>query len=513
MTIQYKEPNWAPDIDKTGKEVPLASEEPPDPNEGWDEPIPLRGGAELPPFPTDVFPGYIVAMVKAVAEEIQVPEDLPGALALAALATAAGGRAEAAIKGMWREPLNLMLAVAMSPGSGKSPVFNAMMGPIFQAEKDLKEAVRVKIAECEAERHAARADAEEQLKKAKNANDHKVAVAAKLLAEEIVVPVMPRLTADDTSPEQATTILAEQGGRLAILAAEGGFFENIMGRYSSNGRPNVELVLKGHAGDRLQVDRRGRGEFVQRPSLTIGLCIQPQMLGDIAAKPQMAGRGVLARFLFSLPPDLVGKRNITPEVVPQEVLKAYGEIIANLAMKLSEWTDPAMLTMAPAALELFTEWRAEIEPRLKEGTGDLESLREWASKLAGHTARIAGLLHLAEKGPEKGPTSSIQKATMERAIKLARYYVAHAKAAFGAMKEPPMLTNARKLLKWAEGQKEFTKRNAHRHMQKKVKDAAELTRLLNVLEEYGYIRMTLSEADVGRPSTTYAVNPRLAVTE
>lgn len=510
MTTQHNEPNWAPDIDKAGKETPPTVEEPPDPNDGWEEPIPLQVRAALPPFPTEVFPGYIAAMVKAIAEEIQVPEDLPGALALAALATAAGGRAEAAIKGTWREPLNLMLAVAMPPGSGKSPVFNAMMRPIFQAEKALQEAVRDKIAECEAERQTALADAEEEMKKAKDIKARKVALASRQRADQIEVPVMPRLTADDTSPEQATTILAEQHGRLAILAAEGAFFEVMMGRYSKDGRPNVELVLKGHAGDRIQVDRRGRGEFVERPSLTIGLCIQPQMLRDIAAKPQMAGRGVLARFLFSLPPDLVGKRKITPDLAPEEVMRAYNETIKQLTLDLSEWLDPALLSMSPAALKLFTEWRAELEPRLLE-SGDLGSLREWASKLAGHTARVAGLLHLAEN-PKHGHRSAIQEMTMGRAIVLARYYVAHAKAAFGAMEEPPLLVKARKILKWMEGQKEFKKRDAHRHIQKHVKDVAETAKVLSVLEEYGYIRMIPSEATVGRPSTTYAVHPRLAAT-
>ncbi|MEU7741931.1 YfjI family protein [Nonomuraea sp. NPDC049158] len=511
MTTPNNEPAWAPDIDKSGKEVPPAAEETPGSDDKWEEPILLRARAELPPFPTEVFPGYIAAMIQAVAEEIQVPEDLPGALALAALATAAGGRAEVAVKGQWREPLNLMLAVAMPPGAGKSPVFNAMMGPIFRTEKDLQEAIRVRIAECEAERRTAMADAEELMKKAKSPNDLKVAVAAELMAQQIAVPVIPRLTADDTSPEQATTILAEQGGRLAILAAEGTFFEVIMGRYSSNGRPNVELVLKGHAGDRLQVDRRGRGEFVERPSLTIGLCIQPQMLRDIAAKPQMAGRGVLARFLFSLPPDLVGKRKITPDLTPEEVLRAYGETMKQLAMGLSDWTDPALLTMTPAALKLFTEWRAEIEPRLLVGTGDLETLREWASKLAGHTARFAGVLHLAEN-PMDGHRSSIQEGTMERAIKLARYYVDHAKAAFGVMEEHPLLDKARKVLKWAEGKKTFKRRDAHRCIQKQAKSVGELVPVLKLLEDYGYIRRMPPAATVGRPSIMYEVHPHLAVT-
>ena len=43
------------------------------------------------------------------------------------------------------------------------------------------------------------------------------AIAASVLAEAITVPVMPRLIADDVTPEAAATLMAEQGGRLAML--------------------------------------------------------------------------------------------------------------------------------------------------------------------------------------------------------------------------------------------------------------------------------------------------------
>ncbi|RBQ21981.1 hypothetical protein DP939_04755 [Spongiactinospora rosea] len=126
---------------------------------------------------------------------------------------------------------------------------------------------------------------------AKTAEEIATAMDAAQMAAEIEIPRAPRLTADDVTPAQASTLLYENGGRLAILSAEGTFFEQIMGRYS-NGKPDLELILKGHAGDRLVVDRRGLEEFVERPSLTLGICIQPQLLQDIAAKKQMTGRGL-----------------------------------------------------------------------------------------------------------------------------------------------------------------------------------------------------------------------------
>jgi replicative DNA helicase len=87
---------------------------------GWDaQPTPLRPRRVLPPFPVDALPSWVAEQVLAVAEFTQTPLDLPGSLALAALATAAGGRAVAEVRPGWREPLNLYVVVAMAPGSRK----------------------------------------------------------------------------------------------------------------------------------------------------------------------------------------------------------------------------------------------------------------------------------------------------------------------------------------------------------------------------------------------------------
>ena len=115
------------------------------------------------------------------------------------------------------------------------------------------------------------------------------------------MPPVPRLVADDVTPEAAASLLAEQGGRLAVLSAEGGIFATLAGRYS--GTPNLEVFLKGHAGDLLVVDRKGRDhEYVEHPALTLGLAVQPEVLTDIAAMPGFRGRGLLARILYALPP-------------------------------------------------------------------------------------------------------------------------------------------------------------------------------------------------------------------
>lgn len=230
----------------------------------WDPPTPLAGRRELPPFPVSALPGWLADQVAAVAEFTQTPPDLAGCVALAALSTAAGGRATVEIRPGWREPVNIFTAVAMPPGSRKSAVFAAMTAPLLDAERQLVERARPLRIEAELAQRTARRDAERHATNAANSTNPQtraealaMATDAALAADGMAVPALPRLIADDVTPETAASLLAEQGGRLAVLSAEGGIFGTLAGRYTG-GIPSFEVFLKGHAGDLLRVDRKSR---------------------------------------------------------------------------------------------------------------------------------------------------------------------------------------------------------------------------------------------------------------
>lgn len=70
--------------------------------------------------------------------------------------------------------------------------------------------------------------------------------------------------------------------------------------------------------------------------------------------------------------------------------------------------------------------------------GELEHLQDWGSKLAGAVARIAGLLHFAEHGPE-GIGKHISTHIVASSCALGGYFMEHAKAVFG--KTNPLKNN------------------------------------------------------------------------
>lgn len=481
----------------------------------WKPPIPLTPVDRVPVFPAHRLPAWLNEYVVAVAHYLQVPVDLPAMLALSALATAAGGRCVVEPWPGWREPLNLYVAVAMPPGARKTPVFQHIIRPLEHAERLAVEAAKPEVAEARVRYQTAKAKADKADKDAENASKEAseeavhFATQMRLMAESITVPAIPRLLADDCTPESLMSLMCEQGGRIALYSDEGEVFGMMAGRYSTAG-PNLGVYLKAHVGSPIRVDRKGRDpEYIERPAMTLGLTIQPGMLADVAGIHGARGRGLLGRFLWAVPPSNMGTRESDTVPVPDDVDARYLEFVAALAASLAEWTDPAVLPFLPeAATELrrFADW---LEPQLADH-GALGHIADWAAKLVGHTARIAGLLSLAAH-IDTGWKVPIDVAFVRDAIKIAEYLIAHALVAFDAMRLDTLASDAKSLLYWISERDRFSRREIHQSHRRRFPTVDDITPVLNLLCDHEYIVEEPRKPPTGRgrpPGPTYIVNPR-----
>jgi hypothetical protein len=311
-------------------------------------------------------------------------------------------------------------------------------------------------------------------------------------------------------------------GRIALLSPEGDVFDQMAGRYNQAAGPNLGVYLKGHAGDLLKVDRRGRPpEYVERPCLTIGLAVQPEVLRGLAGRPGFGGRGLLARFLYSLPESLVGRRQpgappVSPGVGDRYTLELQA-LAGSLTTSIGDGRDdgPTLLTLDQEAAELLLGFEADLEPRLAPDSGDLAHMAGWAAKLAGATCRLAALLHLASHLRD-GWAHPIGADTFAGAVRLADYLIDHARAVFDLMGADPRLDDARWLLHWIHrtGQAQFSRRDAHVAAPRgRFSKATDFEPALRLLEEHGYIRRVDPEPPRdprgrGRPaSPRFLVNP------
>ena len=461
----------------------------------WEPPAPFGVAGEVPAFPVEVLPGWLGEYVAALATATQTPPDLAGMLALAVLATVAAGAVEVEPRPGWREPLCLFVAVGMDAGARKSAVFTAMTGPVADFERDQAVAALPGITETAvlrriADQAAATAEAAAGKAPASQQEEARAeAIARAAEAAALVVPPLPRWLVDDATPEALAGLLATYG-RIALLSPEGDVFDQMAGRYNQAAGPNLGVYLKSHAGDLLKVDRRGRPpEYVERPCLTIGLAVQPEVLRGLASRPGFGGRGLLARFLYSLPASLVGRRQVGAPPVPATVTDRYVRDLEALAASLNAPDDdgPTLLALDQAAAELLLAFERDLEPRLAAGSGDLAHLAGWAAKLAGATCRLAALLHLAVHLRD-GWARPISGDTFVGAVRLADYLVDHARAVFDLMGADPRIDDARWLLDWITrtGQVQFTRRDAHAAAPRgRFPKATSLDPALGLLEEHG----------------------------
>jgi replicative DNA helicase len=488
---------------------------------GWADPVPLRTVRSVPPFPLAALPTWVRAKVASVAHEAQTPLDLPATISLACLATAAAGKVRVNVRPRtgWSEPVNLYLVCALPPGSRKSPVFSSMTRPILAAERQLQETMAPLITELRVDRKAAddyaarMADALAKASPSERDAARFEAHQAALAAEAIVVPKEPRLFTDDATPEQLATMLADQGGRMAILSAESEIFEVIAGRYSGN--PNMNVFLKGHAGDEIRVDRKGRPpEAIDDPALTLGICTQPAALAALAAIPGAAGRGLLARFLFSVPEANIGRRDSNPAPADPAAHTDYAYNLSALILSLRELTEPIHLELSAEAALLLDAVAEDTEKAMASG-GPLSHLTDWGSKATGAMMRIAALLHLAEHF-RTGYERPISGETLAAAHSLIEYYTAHTLAAFDTMTTDQTTDRAHHLLDWVRntGVGRFSARDAFTNQPRgRFPKMSDLEPVLSLLEQHGYLRRLPApptNRQGGRPSApVYEVHPAI----
>jgi hypothetical protein len=499
-------------------------------DDGQDDPIPLTATVELPQFPIDSLSEPYAEMVRSVSEACQVDPAMPGVSVLSALSGCTGGHAEIELRPGWREPLNIYTVTVAAPGERKSAVQQMMTNPILDVEAELADQglemrleaetrKQVAIKRAEKLRHIAANPPKKEPDDDESTYDPQAAlreaIDAYAMAEAIEVPPVPRIFADDATPEAIATLLAEQEGRLAILSSEGGILDIIAGRYQH--RVNMDVFLKGHTGDPLRIDRKGRPpEYVRRPALTLGLMIQPQVLLSVGQNAEFRGRGLLARFLYALPTSKVGHRRIAPDPVDQAVRDAYEKAVRELAAGMTEWHgDPAVLPLTEAARNAMETIEAAVEPTLAGG-GELAPLADWGAKYVGAVARIAGILHLAEQGADTGPYTAVDAQIVLRAHRIGEYFKFSAINAFIEMRADPVIADAVYLLEriisiGADNVSErdmFSACNRSRFPKK-----PDMMPALSRLIDHGYLVLheQTKRAGGGRaPSTLYRIHPHAA---
>jgi hypothetical protein len=478
----------------------------------WPIPTPL-GSQKNIAWPKEVFPEPFSTFVEELSRFTETPLELAASMMMGTVATSIHSLFTVQVKEGYTEPTNLFLATALPPGSRKTSVQKACTKPLTKWEMDQDEIYRPKIEVIQSRNELIQMRVKEIKSKSSKDFDGDIdEVANEIRQLESMlesVPTVPRLWTSDVTPEHLSRLLACNHESLAVLSDEAGIFDIINGRYSG-GAPNMDIFLQGHAGSSVRVDRGSKPSVtLKEPKITVALSPQPEVLRAIGQNSAFRGRGLLARFLYLMPESNLGKRNFNQESISSLVLENYDKAIhclLNMRQGVGSGTEIKTLTLTSEAYQDWHSFALWVEGNLGEG-GDFEYCRDWAGKLPGAVARIAGNLHVMCYFNSTPEEFSLSTHEMRKAILIGRVFASHATAVFEFMGSNPATMGAITILDLIrrKGWREFTRRDCHYSLKGRYHRSKELNLPLECLCDHGYI---YRDEKKGK-SEIYLVNPHV----
>lgn len=466
------------------------------------------------PFPVNSLPQEIKDYITAVSESFQVSVDMTATFVIGVMALCIQGKYAVQVKPDWVEPVNLYTLVVARPSERKSPVLKEITSPVFKFTKEENERRKPEIASYELQKKILSGklkSVQESLSKAGDKTKYTMQDAldcqAELDALEEVAPM--RLIVDDVTPEALVKCMSENDEKMAVVSAEGGIFGTMAGRYNDN--TNIDIFLKSYSGEYFSSSRITRkGDDLEHPLLTIVLAVQPQILIDIMSDNVLKGRGLLARFMYCVPPTLVGSRKYRTEPIAPSIRNQYENLVYEL-LNIPDVVGERLIRLSPEADLISEQYNQWIERKL---TNAFEEFEDWAGKLHGNTMRIAGIFHVI-KHRINAYNVTLEADTITAAVEIAKYYLEHAKTAYDIMglSDPQDVKDAKYIIsRLRQNDKNdfnafITKRDALRLCQR-FHAAEEMLPGLQILEESGYVSIVKEQSGKrGRPAEKIYFSP------
>ena len=217
----------------------------------------------------------------------------------------------------------------------------------------------------------------------------------------------------------------------------------------------------------------------------------------------------MARFLFSLPKDNRGKREIRPRKKDPTISSLYYDNIKSLMRTKTDGITLKLSREADMHVQLLQE---EIEMRqgYKEDLRENEEIESWSGKLIGQLMRLAGLIHMSKV---LGTSDfEVQADTIHSIERLKDYFISHAKKAFDVSGVDTEIDDTKYLMEkilelHTEG--ELKRQSLWQYVKRKFNKSDELDTALNHLEDRSYIQVVERGSGRGKKPKWIIINPNL----
>jgi len=487
------------------------------------KPLPLPD--ELLPvmkFDYSLLPESMQAWAQDISYRMQCPPDFVAVSIMTAMAAVIGRKVgiRPQERTDWTVVCNLWALVVGRPGVLKSPALEAGQAPLNRLIASASDRYQEEFEVFEIEEKTAKLRMESSEKEAKKilAKNSNADLSAVLAVPGVPVsPILKRYKTNDCSPASLGELLRQNPNGLMVFRDE--IVSLLKGLDKEGQEEGRGFYLTAWNGDSpYTFDRIGRGLNLHIPAICISLLggTQPGRLSEYiraAVKGGSADDGLIQRFGLMVWPDMNGTwLNVDryPDVnAKNQAFMVFDYLDRFQPEEIAAQQDTDFngqpegipyLRFEPAALELFLEWRINLENRLR---ADLHpALESHFAKYRKLIPSIALIIHIADGGT--GPVS--ETATLQ-ALAWGEYLESHARRAYGSVSQPAVSTAKAILNRIKKGdlKTSFTSKDVWRPGWSGLSDREQVTAGLQLLEDYNHLDIEMVET-AGRKKTLYHYN-------
>ncbi len=492
----------------------------------WPDPREIK--ADLPPAPpfdaAALLPKTLADFVLDEADRMPCAPDYIAAALLVALGAVIGTKCAIKPKRRddWIVTPNLYGGVVGDPSAKKTPAINTVMRFIDRLEAKeaelLEERLKVfevELAAFEAHQSAVKASMKKAASGKPDEQKMQLAMADMQSLQSPEQPHARRFKSNDATIEKLGDLLTHNQMGMLVFRDE---LIGLLASWDKEGREGDRaFYLEGWNGTgSFSIDRIARGSLhIKCLCLSVFGGIQPDLLerylSGIANSLDNDGR--IQRFQVLVYPDPVPWewRDRYPVKGAREAVRDLFDRLASFdplqdgAAPADDFVKLPYLCFDDAAQDLFIEWSTELHreliakeqnPLMQQHFGKFEKL----------FCSVALILHLAE--------GSIGPVTLDSAVRAAawcEYLQGHARRIYG-MVDAAKINIARTLgRRIAEGKllDHFTARDVWKKGWGSIKSTTDAEAALAILEDYGWLVSYEVSDQPGRPTSRYAINPKI----
>lgn len=340
-------------------------------------------------FPLSALPPAIGNYCREIAVNAHVSLDMVVLPALSVLAICL--QKKAVIQGRsldHTEQLMLYSLTVAPPGSRKSSILSKLKKPIDEYTEQYNSNAKTDIEEYKAMKmlyEKERSQAKDQFQ-AKRAAQNLAGLQEK---HELTMLI------SDATPESIADQILRNGGKIAMLDAEGGIFKTLGGQYASNGGTgNIDIIVKAYDGESHTITRKtSETVYIPSPAMSMGLMIQPAVYDRFIQKADFSDNGFTQRFLVSFPKELAGGEPYKLPDISKQAEREYKAAIRKL-LEIPMQTEPPIIVCNQKAQICMENYFYHLQKLDSDNSGNIS--KEWVNKQFGRCLRIAGLLHMVE---------------------------------------------------------------------------------------------------------------------